>query len=74
MENVFSQFGKEVLIKAMVLSIPTYAMSSFKLPATLCHQLELMAVVLVEEEKGKEKTSLALWQPRPTRVIWWELL
>lgn len=35
-----SQAGREVLIKSVIQSIPTYVMSCFKLPITLCHEIE----------------------------------
>ncbi len=38
-----SQAGREVLIKAVIQAIPTYAMSCFKFPAGLCEELSSMA-------------------------------
>ena len=43
-EKLFSQAGREVLIKAVVQAIPTYAMSCFKFPAGLCSKLSSMAI------------------------------
>jgi len=34
-----SQAVKEILIKAVALAIPTYTMSVFKLPNTLCNEM-----------------------------------
>lgn len=38
-EKFLSQAGKELLLQAVVHAIPTYSMSVFKLPKTLCKQL-----------------------------------
>lgn len=36
----FSKAGKEILIKAVLLAVPTYVMSCFRIPTSLCHELE----------------------------------
>ena len=39
-EKLLSQAGKEVVIKAVVQSIPTYSMSVFRLPIGLLKDIE----------------------------------
>lgn len=41
-EKLLSQVGKEVMVKAIIQSIPTYSMSVFKLPIGLCKYIEAM--------------------------------
>lgn len=38
--HFLSQGGREVFIKAVLQALPTYSMSCFLLPRTLCHDLE----------------------------------
>jgi hypothetical protein len=42
-EKLLSQAGREVLIKAVIQAIPTYAMSVFRFPLGLCSELSSLA-------------------------------
>ena len=41
-EKLLSQVGREVLIKVVIQTIPTYIMSCFKLPKVLIKDLEIL--------------------------------
>ena len=41
-EKILSKAEKEILIKVVVQAIPTYSMSCFKIPDTLCEDLMSM--------------------------------
>ena len=41
-EKLLSQAGREILLKAVVQVIPTFAMSCFKLPVGLRHEIEAL--------------------------------
>lgn len=48
----FSKGGKEVLIKAVLQAIPIFAMSSFRIPTSICKDMErLCANFLWEGDK-----------------------
>lgn len=54
--------GKEVLIKSVAQSIPTYIMSVFKLPLELCDDLNRMVRnYFWGAENGKRKTHWYAW-------------
>ena len=62
-----SQAGKEVLLKAITLAMPTYAMSCFKLPVRLCKEINsLMARFWWGEENGKRKVHWCSWKKMTT--------
>ena len=40
--KLLSQAGREILIKVVAQALPTYTMSCFKLPLTLCNEIEAL--------------------------------
>ncbi|XP_042974662.1 uncharacterized protein LOC122306298 [Carya illinoinensis] len=61
-EKMLSVGGKEILIKAVALSIPTYAMNCFKLPSSLCAELEqLMEKFWWGQKKEEHKIHWMSW-------------
>ena len=40
--KLLSQVGSEILIKVVAQALPTYTMSCFKLPLTLCNEIEAL--------------------------------
>ena len=60
--KLLSQAGREVLIKAIAQTIPTYAMGCFKLPLSLCHEIEAMVKKLFWGQRGdKRKIHWVKW-------------
>ena len=58
-EKLLSQARKELLLKAAVQAIPTFAMSFFRLPVGLCQDIEmLIRKILVGADGREEKNSL----------------
>jgi hypothetical protein len=60
-EKFLSQAGKEVFLKAVVQAIPTYMMSVFQLPKTLCKEICSMMSKFWWGHKGND-TRIA-WMP-----------
>uniref|UniRef100_A0A2N9J5Z6 RNase H type-1 domain-containing protein n=1 Tax=Fagus sylvatica TaxID=28930 RepID=A0A2N9J5Z6_FAGSY len=54
-EKLLSQAGREILIKAVVQAIPTYTMNCFKLPVTLCKDIEGLIRRFWWGQKGDER-------------------
>ena len=58
-----SQAGKEVLLKAVVQAIPTFAMSCFRLPIGLCQDIEMLIRKFLWGQRGdRRKIHWAKWE------------
>ena len=53
--KLLSQAGREVLIKSMIQAIPTFTMSCFKLPVTLCHEIETMVINFWWDQRSERR-------------------
>ena len=61
--KLLSQAGREVLIKAVAQAVPTYTMSCFKLPITLCHEIEALICRFFWGQRGdRRKIHWTKWQ------------
>lgn len=61
--KLLSQAGREVLIKSVIQAIPAYAMSCFKLPTTLCHEIETLVRKIWWGQRG---------DPRKVHWVRWD--
>lgn len=62
-ESLLSSGGKEVLIKAVVQAIPVYVMGLFKLPESVCEDLNrLTRNFWWGDDSGKRKTHWKSWE------------
>ncbi|XP_074308855.1 uncharacterized protein LOC141643553 [Silene latifolia] len=60
---MLSKAGREVLIKAVAQSIPTYAMSVFKLPGFFCDELKSLVLNFWwGAENGRKKIPWVAWE------------
>ena len=54
-EQLLSQAGREILLKAVVQAIPAYAMSCFKLPISLCNDIEALIRKFWWGQRGNQR-------------------
>jgi ribonuclease HI len=61
-ENYLSSGGKEIMLKAVIQAIPVYVMSIFRLPESVCEDLNKLARNFWwGADKGKRKTHWQAW-------------
>ncbi|KAK4389823.1 putative ribonuclease H protein [Sesamum angolense] len=60
-EKMLSQAGKEILIKLIVQSIPSYCMSCFKLPDSLLREIESIAANFFWSNTERNKIHWVAW-------------
>ena len=56
-EKLLSQEGREILLKAVVQAIPTFAMSYFKLLVGLCDEIEALIRKFYWGQKDEQRKS-----------------
>ena len=62
-EKFLSKAGREVLIKAIAQSIPTYAMNCFRLPKTWCDEISsLISSYWWGQQKDERKVHWVKWE------------
>ncbi|XP_030478322.2 uncharacterized protein LOC115695396 [Cannabis sativa] len=60
-EKFFSRAGKETLIKAVVQAIPSFAMSSFKVPKSICSKIQSLIAKFWWGSQGTNKIHWKNW-------------
>lgn len=53
--KLLTQVGREILIKAVAQALPMYTMSYFKLPVTLCHEIEALICRYFRRQRGDNR-------------------
>ena len=66
--QTLSRVGKEILIKAVAQSIPTYTMGVFQLPVKLCEELQALCARFWWGQIGNEKEE---WGSRTCDNLIW---
>ncbi|XP_030924735.1 uncharacterized protein LOC115951970 [Quercus lobata] len=54
-EQLLSQAGREILLKAVIQAIPTFAMSCFKIPITLCEEIKSLIRKFWWGQRGNQR-------------------
>ncbi|XP_056686879.1 uncharacterized mitochondrial protein AtMg00310-like [Spinacia oleracea] len=60
---VLSKAGREIMIKAVAQSLPTYAMSVFKFPSSFCDEMRsLVSQFWWGQKQGERKIHWIAWK------------
>ena len=61
--KLLSQAGREVLLKVVIQAIPTYTMGCFKLPVSLCNEIESLIKKFWWGQRGdRRKIHWVKWE------------
>ena len=61
--KLLSQAEREVLLKAVIQTIPTYTMGCFKLPVSLCNEIEALIKIFWWGQIGdRRKIHWVKWE------------